>query len=384
MSALVNVAVHSSQFPERVRRDLLDSLRTRQVNHKFHYDSVKQTQKWLALHAACSPSRTDADCAATYDRSFAAVAERIAAGPVHVIGLGCGGGQKDSRLLRLLAGQGREIFYTPVDVSVAMVLVARHAAATVIPETNCFPLVCDLATAADLPALVAQVSSLAWNSDAAGCAQQPLSQSLPHSLPVVPGDHVCDKGCDNPESFRGAGRDKDAASAARLVTFFGMVPNFEPEVILPQLAGLARAGDVLLVSANLAPGADYAVGVQRILPLYDNALTRDWLMAFLLDLGVEASDGEVEFRVEARAGGGGLLRVAADFHFRRPRAVQVEAERFEFRAGDSIRLFFSWRHTPALLRAQLRPYRLQILGEWITKSGEEGIFLSALTKGAGG
>ena len=65
-----NVTIHASQFPENVRRDLLESLRTRRVNHKFHYDSVKQTQKWLALHQAYSPTRNDADCRAIYDKSF--------------------------------------------------------------------------------------------------------------------------------------------------------------------------------------------------------------------------------------------------------------------------------------------------------------------------
>ena len=68
MPTVVNVAIHSSQFPENVRRDLLDSLRARQVNHKFHYDNIKQTQKWLLLHATLSPSRTDPDCAAAYER----------------------------------------------------------------------------------------------------------------------------------------------------------------------------------------------------------------------------------------------------------------------------------------------------------------------------
>ena len=75
MSSLVGVAIHASQFPENVRRDLLDSLRRRRVNHKFHYDSVKQTQKWLALHEAYSPARTDTDCRRIYDRSFAVAAE---------------------------------------------------------------------------------------------------------------------------------------------------------------------------------------------------------------------------------------------------------------------------------------------------------------------
>src|SRR3954471_5916578 len=111
MPSLVNVAIHSSQFPEKVRRDLLDSLRTRAVNHKFHYDSVKQTQKWLALHQAHSPSRNDADCAAIYDHAFEAAAARIESKEVHVIGLGCGGGQKDTRLLRLLRERGKNIFY---------------------------------------------------------------------------------------------------------------------------------------------------------------------------------------------------------------------------------------------------------------------------------
>src|SRR5438045_4879865 len=109
MSSLAPITIHSSQFPESVRGDLLDSLRTRRVNHKFDYDSIKQTLKWLALHAAYSPARTDPDCAAIYDRGFEEVARRVEAGHVHLIGLGCGGGQKDARLLKLLCESGKEV-----------------------------------------------------------------------------------------------------------------------------------------------------------------------------------------------------------------------------------------------------------------------------------
>jgi L-histidine Nalpha-methyltransferase len=329
MSSVVHVAIHASQFPEQVRHDLLDSLRTRRVNHKFLYDSVKQTQQWLALHQAYSPSRTDADCAVTYDRSFAAAAARIEAGRVHLIGLGCGGGQKDTRLLKLLRAAGKEVFYTPADVSTAMVLQARQTALTAVPEGNCFPLVCDLGTADDLPQVL-------------------------DALPV--------------------------SGAAQLITFFGMMPNFEPQVILPKLAGLVRPGDHLLLSANLAPGPDYAAGVQRILPLYDNALTRDWLMTFLLDLGVDASDGELRFAVEDDQVGSGLKRIVAYFGFARPREIQVDAQRFPFSPDDQIRLFFSWRHTPALVRSSLGQHKLQVLDEWITRSGEEGVFLASRAK----
>jgi hypothetical protein len=154
-----------------------------------------------------------------------------------------------------------------------------------------------------------------------------------------------------------------------------MIPNFEPQVILPRLAALLQPPDHLLLSANLAPGDDYAAGVQRILPLYDNALTRNWLMTFLLDLGVEPTDGELRFVVENGSIPSGLKRVAAYFQFLRPREIRVDSQGFEFGAGDAIRLFFSYRHTPALVHALLSQHGLQVLDQWITKSEEEGVFL---------
>ena len=202
----------------------------------------------------------------------------------------------------------------------------------VVPPEDCSPLVCDLATADDLPAVL-------------------------EALPV--------------------------SDAGRLITFFGMIPNFEPQVIWPRLAGLLRPGDSLLLSANLAPGDDYAAGVQRILPLYDNAPTRDWLMMFLLDLGVQADDGELRIAVEDDPAGSGLKRVTACFHFTRLREIQVDTQRFQFPAGEAIRLFFSWRHTPALVRSLLGEQGLRVLDQWITQSGEEGVFLVSRAQPSG-
>lgn len=324
MSSVANVTIHASQFPENVRRDLLKSLRAGEVNHKFHYDSVKQTQKWLALHQVYSPSRTDPDCAAIYERSFASVSERIAAKRVHLIGLGCGGGQKDTRLLRLLLKQGTEVSYTPSDVSTAMVLVARAAGTEVVPEKNCRPLVCDLALANDLPEVLDELA---------------------------------------------------ADDARRIITFFGMIPNFEPQVILPKLSALLRSEDLLLFSANLAPGNDYEGGIRKILPRYDNALTRDWLMTFLLDLGVESNDGEIIFRIEDGRDFAGLKRVAAYFEFRHERQISIDDHRFQFGPKKAIRLFFSYRHTPAIVSSLLENYGIKVADEWITKSEEEGVFL---------
>lgn len=318
MSSVASITIHPSQFPGAVRRDLLKSLRARKINHKFHYDSIKQTQKWLALHQQFSPSRHDANCRAIYEQGFKAAAEKSAAKRVHVIGLGCGGGQKDTRLLKRLKARGKEVFYTPCDVSAAMVLVARQTASKVLPVKNSFPFVCDLATADDLDGFL-------------------------------------------------------ATRHPSLVTFFSMIPNFEPQDILPKLSSLLRPDDVLLFSANLAPGEDYSAGMEKILPQYDNPPTRDWLMTFLLDLGVEKSDGKLKFEIVA--GHFGLSRLVANFHFKRARRIEIDEESFPFRRGDSIRLFFSYRYTPELVQKTLAKFGLKVCNQWIADSREEGVFL---------
>jgi hypothetical protein len=135
------------------------------------------------------------------------------------------------------------------------------------------------------------------------------------------------------------------------------------------------AGDVLLLSANLAPGPDFLAGVRTVLPLYDNALTNDWLMTFLLDIGFEKTDGVLEWRIESCPGGNDLLRIEAWFHVRRPRVLKILGETFEFSSGEKIRLFFSYRYTPERVRAQLGAYGIAVHEQWITSSGEEGVFL---------
>jgi len=316
---LANVAVHPSAFPETVERDLLQSFRSRRVDPKFHYTTYKQSRKWLALHESYSPSRTDDACAAIYDRSFKAAAKSLKAPSVRVIGLGCGGGQKDARLLSILAGQGTAVSYVPCDISLALVLTSLQAAEAALPGTKCDPLVCDLTHAIDLPQF----------------------------FNLQPG--------------------------ARLFAFFGMIPNFDPETILPRLTALLGPEDYLLFSANLAPGPDYRAGVQHVLPGYDNPQTRDWLATFLQDLGVEPGDGVMEFSIEQNAAG--IQRIVADYKFTKRRVFTVHGEEFKFVEGDKIRLFFSYRYTPDRIVALLSHYKLSTLEQFIAPSGEEGVFL---------
>lgn len=325
MPSATQVLIHSSQDPENIRQELLLSLRARAVNHKFHYDSAKQASQWLALHQACSPARTDPACAAAYEDSYRAVAKFCAGKKaVALVGLGCGGGQKDVRLLRRLRQPGRSLTYIPSDVSTAMALLAAKSASASVPGAVVRPFVCDLALTPDLGK---------W-----------LDQLVPRT-------------------------------AFRIVTCLGLLPNFEPGVLMPRLRPALGRDGIALLSANLAPGPDYKEGVRRVLPLYDNALTRDWLLTFLLDLGVDPRAGEMRFVIENSPAASGLKRIAVYFDFRKPCRVHVDGTAVSFRPGASLRLFFSNRHTARHIQSLLERRRLCVAGQWGPASGEEGIYL---------
>lgn len=327
MSSIASVKIHQSQFPANVQADLLQSIRSRAFNHKFHYDSHKQIQRWLTLHEACSPARNDPDAQSAYAECFNEIASLLdGEKEIHVISLGCGGGQKDQALLRRLAQPERRLSYTPIDVTPAMTLIARQAASAVVPPEACHPFVCDLAGADDLPeALDTQV----------------------------------------------------APTARRVILFFGMIPNFEPDVILPKLAALTQARDLLLFSANLAPGEDYDAGIRRILPQYDNPQTRVWLTTLPSDLGLDASPDDVRFEIASCPGAPEVKRVEASLTPRKDSTIRVADESVTIHAGESIRLFFSCRYTPNLLARLLSRRRLEVTRQWISASDEEGVFLCA-------
>ena len=67
--------IHPSQAPDAVQRQLLDALRLGQVPPRFLYDGERQTQKWLAVHRAHSPSRTDAGVQSIYDQAFGSLGQ---------------------------------------------------------------------------------------------------------------------------------------------------------------------------------------------------------------------------------------------------------------------------------------------------------------------
>jgi uncharacterized SAM-dependent methyltransferase len=81
----------------------------------------------------------------------------------------------------------------------------------------------------------------------------------------------------------------------------------------------------------------------------------------------------LKFTIES--GVGGLKRIIARFQFTRARRIEIEDQRFDFAAGESMRLFFSYRYTPERVQRQLGRNGLKVLDQWITQSEEEGVFL---------
>lgn len=322
MPSCAPILIHPSQFPQTWRKELLASFRHRSINHKFHYDSVKQAQKWIALHQAFSPANIDTSCRAMYRQALASVAARWGRRKAHVISLGCGSGAKDAMLLHALRINRNWVTYTPCDASAPLVVTAwarMHKELSASREIE--GVVCDLAMAKDLDAVFRQ--------------QAPPGTS-------------------------------------RLVLFFGMIPNFEPDAILPRLAKLVRKSDWLLMSANLAPGSDYEKGMRHVLPSYDNALTRDWLQTLLWDVGVERDDGDAEFSIEKKSG---LWRIVCHYRFRRSRKLWIGPEVFHFARGETIRLFYSYRYTQDVLERVVKKHGLSVVDAWLAPSGEEGVFL---------
>jgi uncharacterized SAM-dependent methyltransferase len=325
MGSLIPVEVHETQFPDRVLEVLRAGLRARQLNPKFHYQTYRQAGAWLALHEQFSPVRTEPGCQEIYERCFEAAIKRVHGKPVELIALGCGGGQKEVRLGEVLGSAAQSVFLTAVDTSWNLVLATSERTARILPPTSRRGVVCDIGLAKDLELLFPR-----------------------------------------------------RTHTSRVVTAFGLVPNFEPDQLVQKLASLLAFEDTLLLSANLVMEAGDLDGVQAgvrgVLSQYDNPPTRNWLGILLGDLGISSEHGQMCFRVEEYPSGSGWVRIAAVFEFKRGIEVRLDNERFRFDPGEELLVFYTYRHTPNGIRRLVTRHGLSLLDEWISPSGE-GVFL---------
>ena len=296
--------VHPSQSASQVEAERAECIRQRSVAAKFHYETDRQAALWLKLHERHASS---GEMIQPYTEAARALASIWPYSDGSLIALGCGGGEKDIAILKPLPKGTR---FVPTDVSKPLVLKAVQIAGEAAT-----PLVFDLATADDLLEFLNQ-----------------------HAGPN------------------------------RIYTFFGIIPNFPPRVILSRLRRLLRPEDRLLLSANLAPN-----GMEPILPQYDNDETREWLAEFPKAHG--AGKGEVKITVKTD---GDLQHFAAHFHFQEQCVMEANGKHFEFCPGDSLQLFMSYRYTVESLADTLESYGIAIEDSFLTTNGEEGVFICGL------
>ena len=317
----IDVVVHESVHPEALAAELRDGLAGGEVATRQHYVSARQARLWREIAAAFSPARDEADGARAYDAVNGLVADRVAGEGAHVIGLGCGDGAKERRLLDALAGTG-PLTATPVDVSLPLVQVAVDRLAGAAGTALGRPVVCDLGlAAADLPAMVGQ------------------------------------------------------APGPRVVTLYGILPGMEAFAAMAAALSLLRPGDLLAVSANLLPKGDGAL--EAITAQYDNEQTRRWLGALLEDAGLRPEQADVRIGELSDPGTGAVAAVGAWLEPREEIGVVLEAGEVRLEPGCPVRLLRSARHTPEGLEAIVLAAGLELLVLEVSPTGEEGVALAA-------
>ena len=238
-------------------------------------------------------------------------------GPVHVVGVACGDGVKERRLLGALAGTGLgDLSATPMDVSEPLVTAAAEAMASV-PGVNAVDaLAVDITAVSDLAPLLA---------------------------PRRPG--------------------------CRVVTLFGVISTLGPDVLGGALSLMDR-GDLLRVSANLLP--DHPGARDAVMTQYDNAPTREWLTTVLEEIGIHDA-GPIAFRWDDAPAGPAIVGEVVPHHLC---VAEVDGMTVGLAPDAPIRVLESFRHSEVALRTVLMDEALEVLVIAVSPSGEEGVALA--------
>lgn len=326
MKNLTPVWIHSSLRDQAQRALRRDSLFSAAVHHAFHYQSPLQSALWMDVHKRHAPLFEKPDFTDIFRRISTDAAQRLAGKSVHVIGLGPGGGQKESWLLESLRAHQCSIRYTPIDASLELSLLSAEKASPHVHFT---------------------IHPIAGHLS--------LLDELPDWLTSFPRDEI------------------------RVFTAYGLTPNFVPSQLFKPLQSVLRDNDLLLVSANLAPGSSgdldegsYEAGCSEVLPQYDNPETMRWLGHILKDWGISKMLTEPTFTIESVESIKGLFAYSL---WKENASFEWEDVPFEVEKGSRLRLFFSLRYTPERLARTLEHYGLELGSGKITSCRQEGVWL---------
>jgi len=144
-----------------------------------------------------------------------------------------------------------------------------------------------------------------------------------------------------------------------LITLFGVLPNLNPLPLLRSIRRFMKKDDLLLFSANLAPGTNARSGAVRVLPQYDNLPTREWLEAAAGQLRPRLPKGRLEFGIFSDPKQKSLVRIEARWISQR----------------KTFTVFSSRRPTSSKVEAWIRTTQLRKLACYLDPLEEEGVWL---------
>ena len=307
------IAIQALLTENELADDFVASFRARRLAERFFYWFPLSVRAWLAL---CSDGayRNFVRSRSLIAQSARDLARLTALGPLEVLSLGSGQGDKDLLLLDALRENGTRASYVPVDASQALLEMA-----------------CGGAQGAGFPALGIKAD---------------FSRA----------DHL-------------AALAADPESPPRLVMVVGnTLGAFDPIAEARALRGLLRREDLLIVDGELYAGAQTVAG-------YDNPLNRRFAWAPLAAVGIGEADGDIVFEDTIDQRLPGLHPLAKHFLARRDVGALLGGESLALRAGERVAMNHSYKYDEAAFLRLLAEAGLDV--RWQRKS-DDGQFLMVM------
>lgn len=276
------IPVHALLTENDLADEFVSAFQARRLPEKFFYWFPLSVRAWLAL---CSDGayRNFVRSRSLIARSAADLAGFFSPGPLEVVSLGSGQGDKDLILLEALRVHGMRVSYVPVDTSQALLEMA-----------------CGGALRARFPA-----------------------QGI--KADVTKPDHLAALGPD-PETPR------------RLVLLIGnTLGAFDPLAAARELTRLLRPGDGVIVDGEIYAGDATVAG-------YDNPLNRRFAWAPLHAVGIRDADGELVFEAKDDPRFPGLHLIPKHFRAGRDVDAQMGGEVLRLARGDRLDMNHSYKY----------------------------------------
>src|SRR5213596_35553 len=258
------ILIHTLLTENALADEFVSAFRARRLPEKFFYWFPLSVRAWLAL---CSDGayRNFVRSRSLIARSAAELARLFPPGPLEVLSLGAGQGDKDLILLEAMRERGVRVSYVPVDTSQALLEMA-----------------CAGALSAGLPAQ------------------------------GIKADFT------NPTHLQALAAEPE--TPPRLVMLIGnTLGAFDPISEARDLARLPRPGDTLLVDGEIYAGDATVAG-------YDNPLNRRFAWAPLNAVGIRDADGDLVFEAKDDPRLPGLHLIPKHFRARQDVEAQTGGE----------------------------------------------------------